>query len=97
METQLVGHLPLSLPHYATKTHVFPDLQNASLLSVGQLCDYGCQAVLNKNSLRVLNSNKNILTGEHNNSYGLWDTPLTPTTLPATLANAIFQMNKTKQ
>ena len=48
MDSEQLGHLPLALPPSATETHVFSALQNASLISVGQLCDDGCQAILTK-------------------------------------------------
>ena len=42
MDPQQVAHLPLALPYAATETHVFVALQNASLISVGQLCSDVC-------------------------------------------------------
>ena len=32
----------------ATETHVFPKLQSSSLISIGQLCDDNCMAILDK-------------------------------------------------
>ena len=43
------GFLPI--PHLsstARSAHVFPNLQSASLLSLGQLCDDNCIVLLNK-------------------------------------------------
>jgi hypothetical protein len=41
-----VGNLPhMNLPLAATETHMLKDLKSASLISIGQLCDVGCQAV----------------------------------------------------
>ena len=54
METEQVGYLPLTLPPDATETHVFSALQNASLISVGQLCDDYYQAIFNKKPFQVL-------------------------------------------
>ena len=48
MGPEKVGHLPLSLTPAATKTHLFSELKNASLISVGQLYDDDCQSILNK-------------------------------------------------
>ena len=97
MDPQLSGHLNLALLSAATETHFFSALQNASLLSVVQMCDYGCPSIFNKKSLQVLYSNKKlILTGERNASDSLWDIPLTPPSLPASSANDVVQMNQTK-
>ena len=45
MDPQQVCHLPLETPPAATETHAFVALQNASLISVGQLCDDVCKAI----------------------------------------------------
>ena len=83
MDPEQVGHLTLTLPPAAEETHVFSAFQNASLISVGQLCDDDCQAIFNKKSLQLLYQNKNIiLTGKHIISDDLWDTPLTLTSPP---------------
>ena len=92
MDPEQTGHLPLALPPAATETHVFSALQNASLISFGQLCDDDYQAIFNKKKLQVLDKNKNIiLTGKRNIPDGLWDIPLTPTHPPAQAANSIVQ------
>jgi hypothetical protein len=46
----------LPLPHLkaaATKLHAFPKLASGSLLSVGQICDNACTAILNSNSVHM--------------------------------------------
>ena len=48
MDPEKGGHLPLKLTPAATETNVFSAFQNASLISVGQICDDECQAILNK-------------------------------------------------
>ena len=71
------GHLPLpELSSASTKTHILPDLQNSSLLSLGQLCDDNCIIHLTKQYLHVFKNNKLILTGFRNKNDGLWDVPL---------------------
>ena len=98
MDPAQVDHLPLALPPASTETHVFSALQNASLISGGQLCDDDCQAIVNQKPLQLLDKNKNIiLTVKRNISDGLWDIPLTPTRTPAQAANTIVQMNRTKK
>ena len=59
MELEQVVHLPLALLPYATETHDFSEFQNSSLISVGQICDDDCQAILNKKYPQVLGKNKN--------------------------------------
>ena len=52
-----MGHLPLALTPSAIETHVFSELQNASLISVVHLCDDDYQAIFNKKYLQVLEKN----------------------------------------
>ena len=51
-----VGRLPLPAPLtlLATKTHVFDDLQSASLISLGNLCDNDCVNILDKQKNQVI-------------------------------------------
>ena len=42
------------LPIEALKAHIFPGL-NKSLLSIGNFCDHGCQAVFNDKEVLILN------------------------------------------
>ena len=53
------GSLPLPLSNKATTTSIFDkkDLQNASLISLGQLCDDDCTVFLDKQKI-VVNKNK---------------------------------------
>ena len=48
MDPQHVENLPLELPPAATEINVFAALKNSSLISVGQICDDGCQAIFKK-------------------------------------------------
>ena len=50
-------------------------MKNESLLSIGQLCDKGCNAVFSKDKLNVYLNNKIILQGTRNTKDGLWDVP----------------------
>ena len=54
-----VPDLPLS----ARQVHLFPKLASGSLLSVGQLCDAGCQATFDKQHLRIYYKGKTIMQG----------------------------------
>ena len=42
------------LPIEAQKAHIFPGV-NKALLSIGTLCDHGCQAVIDEKEVLILN------------------------------------------
>ena len=69
------GQLPLhpSLSAKAKTAHVLAGITNASLISIGQLCDDNCIAVLDKRKLNVFKNNECILQGARNTADGLWD------------------------
>ena len=67
-------YLPIpSLPNDAFIARIFPQLQTASLLSLGQLCDAGCTATLNQNELAVYLKGNKILTGSRNFITKMWE------------------------
>ena len=48
------GHIQIpKLSTVATTAHILPELSNTSLISLGQLADYGCLILLNKKFLQV--------------------------------------------
>ena len=55
---------------------VLPQLQTSSLLSLGQLCDDGCDVLLNERKLYAVKNKKIILEGFRNKTDGLWDIPV---------------------
>ena len=61
MDPEQVGQLTLTLPPAATETCVFSALQNASFVSVCQLCDDYFQSIFNKKFLQVLDKYKTSL------------------------------------
>jgi hypothetical protein len=84
------------LPHEARKAHLIPGLTHSSLVSIGTLCDAGCKATFDRNTVAVTKDNAIVLTGPRDTRTGLWKFPMTPTptsitTLPNTLqcANAL--------
>ena len=89
-EGQLQLHPCLSKK--ATTAHVFDELTNTSLLSVGQLCDDDCTAIFDKAAMKIIKNGMTIITGKRNTADGLWDIelPLTPLTTVA-VANAIIK------
>ena len=69
------GQLPLSkhLSAKAKDATVVPQLKSSSLISLGQLCDDGCDVLLNKKDLKVFKDTRLILKGHRNLTDGLWD------------------------
>ena len=51
------------LPPTAIQCHIFPDLIARSLLSIGQLCDHGCEATFSATTVTILHDNIPIITG----------------------------------
>ena len=77
------GALPLSalLSDRAKKASILPGLKSASLISIGQLCDDGCDVLLNNKKLLAIKEHKIILEGTRNYSDGLWDIPVYKNTI----------------
>ena len=72
------GELPIS-NHLSTKGKtaiVLPDLTSSSLISLGQLCDDGCNVNLDKHKLSVYKEENLIMEGVRNKTDGLWDIPI---------------------
>jgi hypothetical protein len=78
MSATAIGRLPLpaSLQSSATNTHVFGDLHSASLISLGQLCDDDCVAILDKHKIQVIKDSQVVMQGHRNPDDGLWDIPI---------------------
>ena len=100
------GQLPFhpSLSDKAKRAHVLDGITNSSLVSLGQLCDDDCIAILDKQKLEVFKNDACILTGPRNTTDGLWDIPIPiedPTThqepQPWQQVNAIIRKDQTKQ
>ena len=67
------GQLPLGnqLSKKAKEAAVLKDLNSASLISFGQLCDDDCQVLLDKHECRVTKNQKLIMQGWRNKNDGL--------------------------
>jgi hypothetical protein len=83
------------LPKAARQAHIVPDLTNQSLISIGQLCDAGCEVILDANLAKVLCKGKVILTGTRTQLTKLWhlntpfQTAASASTLPHKQAEAV--------
>jgi hypothetical protein len=57
----------------ATAAHIFPAMENDSLLSLGQLCDEGYSVLFSINEVTILYSTQTILMkGNRDSDTGLW-------------------------
>jgi hypothetical protein len=83
------AELPIpQLPPAARQVHIFPDLGPTSLLSMGQLCEAGCESKFTDTECSITYQGKEIIHGTRNASTNhLWTTTLptaNPTALTAT-------------
>jgi hypothetical protein len=108
MTSTHTAELPIAaLPLAARTAHLFPALSSGALLSIGQLCDHGCTAIFNQDTVHIQKDNTTILQGQRNPTNGMWcinlphatDTviasPITNTTTNAARANNAIE-HKTK-
>ena len=75
------GELPLSddLSPTARTATILPELKSSSLISLGRLCDDGCNIFLNYAKLYAIKNKKIVLEGTRNHRDGLWDIPIQKT------------------
>jgi hypothetical protein len=68
------GMLPIQgLPPEAITAHLFKELGDTCLISMGQLCDYGCEAHFTETTVEITFQGKVILRGTRDDeSRGLW-------------------------
>ena len=79
------GTLPIpGLSVNASTAHVLPGLKSTSLLSLGQLCDDGCDVKLTKNKISITKNGTVLASGNRCLTDGHWDIklPITTTTAP---------------
>jgi hypothetical protein len=60
------------LPKTATRAHIVPALQNHDLFSLGQLCDAGCTATIDKKTIDIKYNDKTVITGTRSEETTLW-------------------------
>lgn len=60
-----------TLPKEAIIAHIFPDLAAHSLISIGNFCDHGCEAVFTATDASIVKDGQTILKG-YRNPNGLW-------------------------
>ena len=69
-----------TLPIEARQAHIFPDLKNKALLSIGMFCDNWCLALFDDKKVYITDkrTNKNIMHGTRYNKSTLYMVPLKP-------------------
>ena len=85
------------MPTDATTAHILPGLANSSLLSIGQLCDHGCQATFTADAVSITRHNDEVLRGNRNLHTGLWDIDLPPTIPPSHSPSAVHAMHNVSE
>ena len=85
------------LPKQARTVHLFANMNNTYLLSIGQLCDAGCEAHFNDTMCSITYNNKPILIGTRNDSTNrLWKLQMPTKDSPTTeLALAMVNFKAT--
>jgi len=71
-----------SLPRSARVCHIVPGLRLYSLISIGQLCDAGCEVLFLTASVSIGFQNTVIMQGARARDTGLWHLDLTRPSLP---------------
>lgn len=75
-----VAELPWEqLPEKARTVHIFNDLAANALLSIGTLCDSGCKAIFDAETVRITYQDQPFLDGNRDHN-GLWRIKVTPAT-----------------
>ena len=77
------GILPLSplLSDKAKTAIILPKLTSSNLISIGQLCNDGCNVIMDKDKMVAIKDNQVVLKGIRNKLDGLWDIPITKTSI----------------
>ena len=90
MQSTHTAYLDLpSLPLAARLVHIVPALHTQSLISLGQLCDAGCQVHLERAIINITLNDEIVLTGTRTPSTGLWHLNMSePTATSHAQANA---------
>ena len=70
----MLGKLPIH-KDFSIDTLVYSQLNNESLLSIGQLCDNDCVAIFEKHKLSIIKNGQLIMKGTRNWPDRLWDVP----------------------
>jgi hypothetical protein len=67
------------LPPEARRAHILPGLVHNSLISVGQLCDSGCNVTFTQDKVDVIKNGKSVMSGLRDHKSRLWRVALQET------------------
>ena len=81
------------LPDLAREYHIISVLSYRSLLSIGKLCDAGCESNFDQHTIDVTKYDKIVLQGKNYGITGLWIVPLQILDRPTHQSNNIHQFN----
>jgi hypothetical protein len=70
-------------PADATQAHLFPAIQQHSLLSIGKFCDNGYQATFTNTTVTIHKPGHQSITGHRDPPTGLWTIDLNPPSPPS--------------
>jgi hypothetical protein len=80
------------LSKVAKAAHVFPAMENNSLLSVGQLCDEGYSVLFSTDGVKILNDKQKIMMkGPRDHATGLWRINLLQKNPTCTISQSPYQ------
>ena len=85
------------LPPDAREAHIIPGLTHSSLVSIGQLCDAGCEATFDKQKVTITKDQITLISGQRDSRTGLWRIPLDIQNMPTNTiqyqCNSAYQTN----
>jgi hypothetical protein len=73
IQSSRISELLLSaLPPQARRAHIFTGLVHKSLISVGQLCDSGCNIIFTRDNVEVNTDEKSVMSGIRDQQSRIW-------------------------
>ena len=82
-----------TLSEEAREAQTPPGLSHISLMSIGKLCDAGCESSFNQNNMVVTEDEEVLLQGTRGPIQGLWRVPLQILDRPTNLSNHLRGVN----
>ena len=82
-----------NLPQEAREYHKIPGLAHTPLLSIGKMCDVGCEARFNQHTMDVTKYKQVVFQDKRDVITGLWRVPLQIFDITKQQSNSIHQVN----
>ena len=82
-----------TLPEEPREAYILPGLAHISLISIGKMCDAGCEASFNQHNMAVIKYEQVLLQGTRYVLAGLWRFPLQSLDRPTNQINHLHQVN----